>query len=293
MSSQPSFSAATADPRGRPPLRRVVLEATLDPHWADLVRALEFEGMEFDIVAPRTPPADVVACATRADGVVVVDLADDASIGLAAVSSCHRAAPLVPVIVVASNPSLELTRSVRLSGAFYLALHPVALEEMRSILQTAFQCLQQQRASAITCRATRRILIIDDDADFRASTAALLEARGYSVTTAPSGRQGLDMLLSERPDLVVLDVMMEYDGAGYEVNQAVKYGTSFEDVRHIPILMVSSIPDDPATRFSRAGEVDMVTPDKYLTKPLDIPRFLSEVSELLGEPRAELMAGVR
>ena len=285
---QPASTTARSEARGQSTkVRRVVLVAELDQRWADIVHVLEFKGMEFDILAPHAQPADVVECATRGDGVVIVDLAFDASGGLTTVSSCRRAAPFVPVIVVAANPSLDLTRSIRLSGAFYLALHPVGVEEMGSILQSAFQSFERRRASAITCRATRRILIVDDDPDFRASTGALLEAHGYSVSTAGTGKEGLKTLLADHPDLIVLDVMMEHDGAGYEVNQAVKFGDGFECVRHIPILMVSAIPIDPATRFRMAGEADMVTPDMYMTKPLDIPRFLSRVSELLSEQHAQ------
>jgi CheY-like chemotaxis protein len=129
----------------------------------------------------------------------------------------------------------------------------------------------------------RRILIVDDDADFRQSTETLLAAHGYDVCTASTGKAGLETLRANKPDLLVVDVMMEYDGAGYEVNQAVKYGTDFESLRDIPILMVSSIPVDPATMFRFAGEVDMITPNVYLTKPLDIPRFLAEVRHLLGD----------
>jgi CheY-like chemotaxis protein len=70
--------------------------------------------------------------------------------------------------------------------------------------------------------------------------------------------------------------------AGYCVNQAVKVGEGFEAFRSIPVLMVSSIPVDPAERFSRASEVQMVTPDAYLTKPLDVPQLLSTVKDLLA-----------
>ena len=125
----------------------------------------------------------------------------------------------------------------------------------------------------------RMILIVDDDPDFRASTAAVLESQGYKVETAESGKEGLAKFSSEPPDLVILDIMMEYDSAGYEVNQAIKFREEF--ARNIPILMVSSIQVDPATLFSRATEVELITPDAYLTKPLDIPQFLEQVRTLL------------
>jgi CheY-like chemotaxis protein len=286
MSTHSTSPTATPEPVSDPTAtKRVVLVADLDSQWAGIVRALEFDHIEFDILAPRTRQEEVVACATRSESVVVVDLDGDPGGAMGTVTACRRAAGTVPVIAVAGSPSLDLTRSVRLSGAFYLALQPVGVDEMRSILQSAFACLERRRASASTCRATRRVLIIDDDPDFIASTAALLEAHGYAVSRAQNGREGLDRMLAEHPDLLIVDVMMEHEWAGYEVNQAIKFGSGFECVRHIPIVMVSAIPVGPATRFSAAGEVAMVTPNVYLTKPLDIPRFLAEVSALLGEPR--------
>jgi CheY-like chemotaxis protein len=134
----------------------------------------------------------------------------------------------------------------------------------------------------------RMILIVDDDPDFRASTAAVLESQGYKVITAESGKEAMAKLSAEPPDLVVLDIMMEYDSAGYEVNQAIKFRDEFS--RDIPILMVSSIQVDPATLFSRATEVALVTPDAYLTKPLSIPQFLEQVRSLLERrPSQELV----
>jgi CheY-like chemotaxis protein len=272
--------------------RRVVLLADLDPEWTAIARALEAAPMEVDVLAPRTPAADVIACAARAESVVVVDLAPDPSRGVAVVAACRRSAGVGPVIAVAANPSPELTRSVRLAGAFYLALQPVTADEMRGILQSAFQSLDRRRTSASMCRAVRRILIIDDDQDFVASTTALLEAYGYAVSSAATGEDGLYKARMDHPDLIVLDVMMENDSAGYEVNEAVKFAPGFESIRHIPILMVSSIETDPATRFSTADEAPMITPNAYLTKPLDIPRFLTEVSALLGELPQATLAGV-
>jgi CheY-like chemotaxis protein len=265
---------------------RVVLVAELTDAWVRIVRALESDSIECDVLAPRTPPAVVVACAARVEAVVVVDVAAAPAAAMAAVQLCRRALPHAPVVVVASNPSLELTRSIRLSGAFFLAVHPVEPAEMSAVIASAFAALDAQRASGITCRARRRILVVDDDPDFRDSTRTLLEAYGYEVTTAPTGREGLQALRSSPPDLLVVDVVMEYDGAGYEVNEQVKYGAEFEAIRHVPVIMVSSIPVDPATRFRSAAEVGMITPNVYLTKPLDITRFLSEVRDLLGEAQA-------
>jgi two-component system phosphate regulon response regulator PhoB len=129
---------------------------------------------------------------------------------------------------------------------------------------------------------TKRILIVDDDDDFRAAVLELLQAQGFEVVCARSGREALQRISEGRPDLVVLDVMMENDFAGYEVTQCLRFSEDPVTTRPVPILMVSSIELDPATRFSRAVEAPMIQPDVYLTKPLDIPRFLENVASLLG-----------
>ena len=129
-----------------------------------------------------------------------------------------------------------------------------------------------------------KILIVDDDDDFCASTTALLEAEGYIVSRAKSGKEALAKIGGEPlPDLIVLDIMMEHLWAGYEVNQAIKFGSGSAVAGQVPIVMVSSVSIDPTERFRWAGEVGMVTPDEYLTKPLDIPRFLSTVKSLLRQ----------
>jgi CheY-like chemotaxis protein len=125
------------------------------------------------------------------------------------------------------------------------------------------------------------VLVIDDDQDFQASVKALLESLGYAVLSANSGKEGLREVLANQPDLIMLDVMMECDTEGYGVTQALKYWDEYAASRHIPILMVSSIQETPDERFPMVGEVDMIRPDCYLTKPLDIPKFLGMVERLV------------
>ena len=126
-----------------------------------------------------------------------------------------------------------------------------------------------------------KILIIDDDEDYRISTRALLEGEGYEVREADCGRKGLQAAHEQTPDLIVLDIMMESPVEGYSVVQALKFRDEYSALGQIPVVMVSSVRQDPASLFPMAGEVDMVAPDAYLTKPLDIPEFLSCVQRML------------
>lgn len=265
------------------PAARVLLVAARTPAWDAMVRSLEADGFECHWVPDTATPADVVAGLQRCHAVLVVDLAPDPVRGMTVLTAARREASTAPVVVVAHDPSIEFARRIRLSGVYYMALDPVSTDEMRTVLAGASGCSGRTRPDTSVCRTKRRILIIDDDADFTASTTTLLESQGYLVSAARSAREGLEQVLADSPDLIVLDVMMEHDSAGYQVNQALKFGPEFGCFRHVPILMVSSIPVDPATRFSMAGEVAMVTPDSYLTKPVDIAAFLGEIRVLLGE----------
>lgn len=132
--------------------------------------------------------------------------------------------------------------------------------------------------------ARDKILIIDDDRDYRTSIRTLLESYGYKVVEADCGKSGLEKVKQEKPDLIVLDIMMETIDQGYSLNQIIKFQKQFEEYNDIPILMVSSIDQDPFTRFSHAeGQVEMIIPDQYMTKPVDVPKFLELVKKLLKQ----------
>jgi CheY-like chemotaxis protein len=132
--------------------------------------------------------------------------------------------------------------------------------------------------------ARAKILIIDDDEDYRASTRTLLEGEGYEVIEARGGREGLQAVREQRPDLVVLDVMMESLAEGYSVNQAIKFHPDYRDLGPIPIIMVSSVEMDPAGLYDWIGDTSRITPDAYLAKPLDLREFLDCVDRLLKQP---------
>ena len=137
--------------------------------------------------------------------------------------------------------------------------------------------------------AKKRVLVIDDDGDFRTTVHAVLTAAGYEVAEAASGREGLERASALLPDLVVLDLMMEDPFAGYGVTQALRFQPAYRALQDTPILMVSAEQEDPEERFVKAGaEAAMVRPDGYFTKPLDVPSFLGAVERLAGRAARRL-----
>ena len=281
---QPPAQDVTEAKKTTPGRMRVLLAGGLESNWTPHMRALENAGIQHDFLDINVSPAEIAEYAQRDNTVVVIDLSADQERGMEAVSACRKLAGQSPLVVMTADSSVELARRIRRAGVFYIAVHPVNPAEMLEILHNAFRYLEQKRSSASMCKTKQKILVIDDDADFLKSVTALLETEGYSVSSARSGKQGLPKIASVQPDLIILDIMMEHVTTGYEINQAVKFGNEFASVKNIPILMVSSIQIDPARRFSMAGEMEMVTPNAYLTKPLDIHQFLAKIRELLGEP---------
>ncbi len=83
-----------------------------------------------------------------------------------------------------------------------------------------------------------RILVVDDDPDFVLVTRAILEAEGYQVTAASDGTSALEMMRQQRPDVVLLDVMMSTTLEGVDVAREMEADPQLRDV---PIIMISSI----------------------------------------------------
>jgi CheY-like chemotaxis protein len=195
-------------------------------------------------------------------------------------TACHAYSPSVLLIPVVADPSLDLAQRLRDLRAFCLAVHPLDSVRIRGVLEEAFRHVERVHLAAHA--APKKILVIDDDKDYCRSVQVLLEGEGYEVCCANSGSQGLEMAIATKPDLIVLDVMMENMWAGYEVSQTLKFRSGYESVRRVPIVMVSSIEEHPAERFARSNDPSMVGPDAYLTKPLDVKRFVKTVRSLLA-----------
>lgn len=118
----------------------------------------------------------------------------------------------------------------------------------------------------------KKILVIDDETDLAEMLVLRLEANGYQVISALDGQEGLDKARTEKPDLIILDLMLpKIDG--YKVCRMLKFD---EKYRHIPIILFTA----------RAQELDIklgkeVGADAYIIKPFEPDILLSKVAELL------------
>jgi CheY-like chemotaxis protein len=125
-----------------------------------------------------------------------------------------------------------------------------------------------------------KILIVDDDPDFVSYSQTVLESDGYEVVSAGSGDQGLRILAQEKPDLVILDVIMSSVLDGLNMSQKMAENALY---RHVPILMVTSIAStDYLALFPTDDNVHI---DAFITKPIAPKELLRQVSRLV--PAAE------
>ena len=87
----------------------------------------------------------------------------------------------------------------------------------------------------------KTVLLVDDDSDFILANKQLLEAAGYDVCTAYTGAEGLEKAKAVHPNLILLDVMMESENAGFVMNEALREIPDLEDV---PVIMLTGVNQD-------------------------------------------------
>jgi DNA-binding response OmpR family regulator len=119
---------------------------------------------------------------------------------------------------------------------------------------------------------SKKILIVDDDANIRTLLSVNLTASGYAIETAVDGKDAMEKIIRDPPWLIVLDVMMpEVDG--WEV---CKYVKDDPDLEKVKILMLTA----RDTQRDRLIGQKVLKADEYLTKPFDIDVLISKIGAL-------------
>jgi DNA-binding response OmpR family regulator len=127
-----------------------------------------------------------------------------------------------------------------------------------------------------------KIMVVDDDPDFREAMSVILNAASYEVVTAADATEGKRKILSERPDLILLDIMMDSLFDGYSLCHALKTSKEFECVRAIPVIFVSAVRNIAGSRFGFIGEDQGMTgPDDYIDKPVRPADLLARIDRFL------------
>ena len=129
-----------------------------------------------------------------------------------------------------------------------------------------------------------RILVIDDDPDIQKSVKSVLESKSYEVISALDGDEGLRKVVEEKPDLIILDVIMPVKH-GFEVCRELKTDPKYHFFSHIPVLMLTVYPDDREKLHLSMREGMMMEAEDYIQKPFDPQELLSRIEDLLKESK--------
>ncbi len=128
-----------------------------------------------------------------------------------------------------------------------------------------------------------KILVIEDDNDLVAAITKILEMNGYKTASAYDPEEGWNKLSSDKPHLIILDVMFGSKGEsrGFEFAQKIRYDKQFAD---IPVLMMTAInTEKPFFNFSPDSDDEFLPVDAFLDKPVKSDVLILKVEELLKQ----------
>ncbi|MFC2158765.1 response regulator transcription factor [Acidobacteriota bacterium] len=127
-----------------------------------------------------------------------------------------------------------------------------------------------------------KVLVIDDDPDFHKVISIILESGSYSVVSAINPKEGREKLLTEKPDLVLLDIMMDSIFDGFSLCHDIKTSAEFQEFKNTPIIFCSAVKKQSGSRFDfDPGAQGLVGPDDYIDKPVQSEDLLARVAKFL------------
>jgi len=133
-----------------------------------------------------------------------------------------------------------------------------------------------------------KVLVVDDDADFLETTRIMLEGGSYRVAVAPGEEEALTEIEAERPDLLIMDVMMSEWNSGFQLMWKLKTDDRYKD---IPVLMVTAVDKEMHIDFARhvntpnrtAEDEQYLPVDGYIVKPVATAELLKSVGWVLKQ----------
>ena len=126
---------------------------------------------------------------------------------------------------------------------------------------------------------SKKIIIIDDDPDIVESMRIVLEKEGFNVISASNGQEGLAKIRSDKPNLILLDVMMKTKDEGFQVSYELRNDPELKD---IPVVMVTSVGKVTGFEFNKEKDGDYIPVDEFVEKPVKPKQLLEIVRKNLG-----------
>ena len=129
-----------------------------------------------------------------------------------------------------------------------------------------------------------KILCIDDDKDILDTCEVVLQGQGHAVETAINGKEGFEKAVKFKPDLIILDVMMDDTTEGFHTAQKFR---RTEALKYTPIMMLTSVNETSPQKF---GEKDgeFLPVDAFMEKPIKPKEFVARIKELLALKKEQI-----
>jgi CheY-like chemotaxis protein len=128
-----------------------------------------------------------------------------------------------------------------------------------------------------------KIFVIDDDPDFKKVVSLMLESESYTVVTAKNPKEAKERIFEEKPDLILLDIMMDSIFDGYSLCNEIKTSQEFQEFRETPIIFISAVKEKAGSRVTfDTAEHGLVGPDDYIDKPVQQEGLLARIEILLN-----------
>lgn len=234
---------------------------------------------------------DVDACRRIADAVqtiedakfdcVIMDVSLEDIKGYDAVGIIKAIDPKIEVILTAKTNTKELEAKVRAQDIFYYYIKSFKSEELIMAVNNIFKKGVMEDKMKENCHHPK-ILVIDDDYDFLKSMKAILESSSYQFVSADGPKEGMEKVKSEKPDLILLDIMMDSLFDGFSMCHTLKTSKEYRAYHDIPIIFVSAVKEKAGSRFTfDPGDYGQVGPNDYIDKPVEPDDLLARIEKFL------------
>ena len=124
----------------------------------------------------------------------------------------------------------------------------------------------------------KKILIVDDDPDFAAAIQKILISANYYVDVAGNVEDGMKAIEEKKPDLILLDVMMEKYDDGFNMCHDLKHDDRYKE---IPVIIITAVTEVTGLKFDPETDGEYLEADDYVQKPISPDTLLTKVASFL------------
>ncbi len=185
--------------------------------------------------------------------------------------------PKIDVIMTAARNTPELEARVREQDIFYYYIKSFGREELWLAVRAIFKKLGKIK-EVRRMNGQAKILIVDDDPAFVEATTAILKSDSYKVEAAYDKEKAMEKIKREKPDLILLDVMMQRLDDGFTMCYKLKHDP---ELKPIPVLMITGVTKKTGLKFSPQTDGEYLEADDYVDKPIKAAELLKRVKKLL------------